>query len=110
MAQVQTFHIDAGSTFAQELVYTDDNGDLFDLEGYSATLQLRENIADEEPALDIDLDIDVETATLSWVISAEDSSTLTAPRYFYSIELYAPDETVTRLLEGSFKVSPEVVR
>jgi hypothetical protein len=110
MAQVQTFHIEAGATFAQELVYTDDDGELFDLEGYTATLQLRENIADEEPAIDMDLDIDVETATLSFTISATESSTLTAPRYFYAIELYAPDETVTRLLDGSFKVSPEVVR
>jgi hypothetical protein len=91
-------------------VYEDDNGDLFDLEGYSAIIQLREKISDAEPALDLELDIDLETSTLSFVISAEESSTLTAPRYFYAIELYAPDETVTRILQGSFKVSPEVVR
>lgn len=110
MAQVQTFHIDAGSTFTQQLVYTDDAGDLFDLDGYTATIQLRENIDSPEPALDIDLNIDVETATLSFAITAEQSATLTAPRYLYAIELYAPDDTVTRVLEGSFKVSPEVVR
>jgi hypothetical protein len=110
MAQIQTFHLDAGSTFTQQLVYTDDNGDLFDLTGYTATLQLRQEISSPTVALDIDLDIDVPTATLSFEITAEQSSTLTAPRYYYGIELYAPDETVTRVLEGSFKVSPEVVR
>jgi hypothetical protein len=110
LAQIQTFHIDAGSTFAQQLVYEDNNGELFDLEGYTAVIQLREQIADAEPTLDIDIDIDVATATLSFEITAEQSSELIAPRYFYAIELYAPDETVTRLLQGSFKVSPEVVR
>lgn len=110
MAQVQTFHIDAGSTFTQELEYTDDAGQWFDLSGYTSTLQLREKVSDPEPALTIELAIDVELATLTFEITAEQSATLTAPRYAYGIELYAPDGTVTRLLEGSFKVSPEVVR
>lgn len=110
MAQVQTFHIDAGSTFAQQLVYEDDNGELFDLEDYTAVLQLREKLSDVAPILDIDLDIDLPTATLSFVITPEQSSTLVAPRYFYGIELYAPDDSVTRILQGSFKVSPEVVK
>lgn len=110
MAQVQTFHVEAGATYSQEFVYRDDNGDLFDLAGYSARLQLRETPEDARPALDIELDIELETSTLSFELSAAQTSTLTAPRYKYAIELYAPDETVIRLLQGSFKVSPEVVR
>lgn len=110
MAQVQTFHVDAGATFQQEMVYKDDNGALFDLTGYTATLQLRETPEATEAALDIDLDIDVPTATITINLSATETSMLTSPRYAYGIELYAPDGTVTRLLEGSFKVSPEVVR
>ena len=109
MAQVQTFHIEAGANFATELVYTDNSGELFDLTDYSAKLQLRETLEDE-PALDIDLTVDVETARLLVDLAAEQTSSLTAPRYKYAIELYAPDGTVTRLLQGSFKVSPEVVR
>lgn len=109
MAQVQTFHIEAGATFATELVYTDTNGELFDLTDHTATLQLRETY-ESEPALDIDLDIDVPTARLSFQLSAEQTSSLIAPRYKYAIELYAPDGVVTRLLQGSFKVSPEAVR
>jgi hypothetical protein len=110
MAQVQTFHVEAGATFAQQLVYTDDNGDLFDLDGYSAKLQLRETIESSEPALDVDLAIDIETATLSFELDPEQTSSLTAPRYKYAIELTAPTGEVTRLLQGSFKVSPEAVR
>jgi hypothetical protein len=109
MAQVQTFHVDAGATFAQELTYTDDNGDLFDLTGYSAKLQLRETV-EAEAVLDLDLEIDVSTARLLLGLDAEQTSVLTAPRYAYAIELTAPDGSVTRLLHGSFKVSPEVVR
>lgn len=109
MAQVQTFHIEAGANFATELVYTDNSGELFDLTDYTATLQLRETLEDE-PALDIDLEVDVETARLLVNLDAEQTGSLVAPRYKYAIELYAPDGTVTRLLQGSFKVSPEVVR
>lgn len=109
MAQVQTFHVEAGATFAQQLTYTDDDGALFDLDGYTAKLQLRETF-ESEAALDIDLDIDVETATLSFELTPEETSSLTAPRYKYAVELTAPTGAVTRLLQGSFKVSPEAVR
>jgi hypothetical protein len=109
MAQVQTFHLDAGASFAQELTYSDDNGDLFDLTGCSARLQLRETL-EAEAVLDLDLEIDVPTARLIIDLDPEQTSTLTAPRYQYAIELTNADGSVTRLLHGSFKVSPEVVR
>lgn len=110
MAQVQTFHIEAGATFAQSFTYTDDDGELFDLTDYTAAFQARESIESEEPALDLILPIDVETATIALELSAAQTSTLTASRYKYAVELTAPDGTVTRLLQGSLKVSPEVVR
>lgn len=110
MAQVQTFHIEAGASFAQQLTYTDDNGDLFDLTGYVAAFQARESVESPEPVLDLILPIDVETATIALELSPEQTSSLTALRYKYAVELTAPDETVTRLLQGSLKVSPEVVR
>lgn len=106
MAQVQTFHIDAGTTFNQEITYTAAGS----LEGYTAIMQLRENIEDASPVLDLDLAIDVATSKIFIALSADQSSLLTADRYKYQIELYAPDGTVTRLLQGSFKVSAQVVR
>lgn len=109
MAQVQTFHVEAGATFLEELTYKDDSGELFDLTGYSARLQLREEL-DSPAAIDLDLNIDLVTSRLIIELSADDTANLTAPRYKYGLELYAPDGTVTRLLHGSFKVSPEVVR
>lgn len=110
MAQVQTFHIDAGATFAEELTYKGDDGELFDLTGFSARLQLRESVTADVAVLDLDLEIDVATSRVIIDITADQSSSLVLPRYSYAIELYAPDGTVTRLLQGSFKVSPEVVR
>lgn len=110
MAQVQTFHIDAGATFAEELTYKGDDGELFDLTGFTARLQLRESVTAETAVLDFDLDIDVATSRLIIGITAEQSSMLVLPRYSYAVELYAPNGDVTRLLQGSFKVSPEVVR
>jgi hypothetical protein len=109
MAAIYTFHLEAGTTFSREIEYTNDDGSVFDLTGYTALLQLRETPS-SDLALEVVPDIDVEQGLISFLISAEQSSTLVLPRYAYAIELTAPDETVTRLIEGSFKVSPEVVR
>ena len=109
MAQVQTFHVEAGATFLRELAYTENDGDEYDLTGYTARLQLRETI-ESAPALDLELGMNVEQGLIIIALSATQTAQLTAPRYKYAIELEAPDGTVTRMLQGSFKVDPEVVR
>lgn len=109
MAQVQTFHVEAGATFQRELKYTNEDGTDFDLTGYEARLQLRETI-ESPPALDLALALDIENSLVVISMTAQQTSTLTAARYKYAIELDAPDGTVIRMLQGSFKVDPEVVR
>jgi hypothetical protein len=104
-----TFHLEAGTTFTRTLEYTNPDGSLFDLTGFSALLQLRETPT-SPLALEIVPTLDVAASTIEFTITAAQSSALTLPRYAYAIELTAPDGTVSRLLQGSFKVSPEVVR
>jgi hypothetical protein len=108
-AQIVTFHLGAGTTFTRTLEYTNPDGTVFDLTGYSALMQLRETPS-SELALEIVPTLDVELGRIQFTISPEQSSALTLPRYAYAIELTAPDGQVSRLIQGSFKVSPEVVR
>ncbi len=103
-------HVEAGATFERSLVYTNDDGSLFDLTGYTAELQVRETVASAEPVITVEPDIDVETATISWTFTAEQTSDLTASSYVYAIELSKIDGYVIRLLEGFVIPSPEVVR
>ena len=110
MAARYKISIDAGATFQVQFEYTNPDGSLFDLTGYTAKMQIRETV--EGPLVkEIFPLIDVETATVSVELSAEETAELTAPEYVYAIEIYAPDQGPTiRLVEGGIDVSPEVVR
>jgi hypothetical protein len=103
-------YVEAGATFQRSLVYTNDDGSLFDLTGFTALLQVRETVKSTTVKLAVNPTIDVATATISWSFSASQTSTLTAPSYVYAMELTNSSGFVIRLLEGAVTVSPEVVR
>ena len=103
-------HVEAGATFERSLVYTNDDGSLFDLEGYTAELQVRLTPTSSTAVIELEPEIDVETATISWTFTAAQTALLTASSYVYAIELTREDGYVIRLLEGSVIPSPEVVR
>jgi hypothetical protein len=103
-------YVEAGATFERSLIYTNDDGLLFDLDGFTGELQVRESVTSDSVALAVTPTIDPETAAISWTFSAEQTSSLTLARYVYALELYGPDDLVIRLIEGAVTVSPEVVR
>jgi hypothetical protein len=110
MAIQLNLYVEAGATFDRSLVYRNPDKTLFDFTGYTAKLQVRETISSANAAITVIPEIDVEAATLTWRFSATQTSALTKSTYIYAMELYAPDETVIRLLEGQITVSPEVVK
>ena len=103
-------HVEAGATFERSLVYTNDDGSLFDLEDYTAELQVRLTPTSSTALITLEPEIDVETATISWEFTAEQTSSMTASSYVYAIELTRDDGYVIRLMEGFVIPSPEVVR
>lgn len=103
-------YVEAGATFTRSLVYTNDNGSLFDLDGFTGELQVRETVTSSTAALTVEPTIDTETSTISWEFTATQTSSLTEATYVYAMELYGPDDLVIRLIEGTVTVSPEVVR
>lgn len=111
MAAVYTLHIEAGATCTRQFEYTNEDGTLFDLTGWTALMQIRTAPEAEEVALEVVLDIDIPTAMLSFTISATDTSTLLLPEYVYAMELTnTVSGEVIRLLQGGVHVSAEVVR
>jgi hypothetical protein len=103
-------YVEAGATFERSLIYTNDDGSLFDLTGFTAELQVRESVTSDSVTLAVTPTIDPETAAISWTFSATQTASLTLARYVYALELYGPDDLVIRLIEGAVTVSPEVVR
>ncbi len=110
MAIQYNLHVEAGATFVRDLVYTNPDGTLFDLTGYTAKLQIRPSATSATKTLEVVPEIDVVTATVSFTFTAVQTAALTGS-YVYAIELYAPTGgVVIRLMEGAVIVSPEVVR
>jgi hypothetical protein len=103
-------YVEAGATFQRSLTYTNDDGSLFDLEDFTAALQVRQTVSSDEAVIDIEPFIDPEFATVSWEFTAEQTASLTATNYVWALELYGPDDLVIRLVEGAVTVSPEIVR
>lgn len=114
-----TLSIYQGQTFADVLTFEDAAGDLLDLTGKTARMQVREAI--ESTAVKISLTTENggitlggTAGTLTFLISAEDTSELSATydveQWVYDLEFVNADLTVERVLQGTVVVYPEVTR
>jgi len=101
-------HVEAGATYTRDIVYTNDDGSLFDLTGYSASMQIRPSVSSSTLTLAITPTINTTTSTVSFTLTAVQTAAL-AGSYVYAIEI-AKSPIVIRLMEGEVIVSPEVVR
>jgi hypothetical protein len=110
MAFTVNLYVEAGATFSREITYTNPDGTVFDLTGYTAELQVRATATSATAMITKVPDIDIETGKISWTFSATETSTLTASKYVWAMELTHTDGTVIRFVEGDITVSPEVVR
>lgn len=101
-----------GATFNKTLTWRIDEVTV-DLAGYTARMQVRENY--KSPAAKLDLTTENGGIVLgaegliTLEIDAATTAALKARDYVYDLELVTND-TVYRLLEGKFTVTPEVTR
>lgn len=101
-------HIQAGTTFALEFVYSNTDGTVPSLTGYTAKFQVRPTYSSATLTLETTPTIDVPTATVSLNLTPVQTALLTNG-FVYAIELSNQTNTF-RLVEGQLVVSPEVVR
>ncbi len=110
MAFTVNLYVEAGATFSREITYTNADGSVFDLTGYTAELQVRETAASASAVITKTPGINTTTGVVSWTFTATETALLTASKYVWAIELTHTDGTVLRFVEGDITVSPEVVR
>lgn len=105
--------IEQGATWELLLTWTIDDAPV-SLAGYSARMQARPNHKATALLLDLTegagITLGGEAGTITLALSDEETAALPAGNYVYDLELVSPDEDVTRLVEGSLKISPEVTR
>lgn len=104
--------IEQGATFSLSLSYQTADGRAVSLAGYTARMQLRTSYEAADPALTLTTEngrISLGTdGSIALTIPASITSTLTASGV-YDLELVSGD-VVTRLVQGTYSVSPEVTR
>lgn len=104
--------IDQGSDFAVSMVISED-GTVKNLTGFNVRAQMRssKNSTSVAAAFTCAITSPASSGTISMSLPAATSSSLTAGRYFYDLELYtASDATVTRLIQGDIDLTREVTR
>ena len=107
-----------GATFQRQVTWTDSARDAYNLTGYTARMQVRDNVSSNTIVIALSttagsggtITLGGTAGTVDLLIPAANTATLTAGQYVYDLELVSGGGVVTRLLEGNFKVTAEVTR
>jgi hypothetical protein len=105
---------DQGATFTRTVYWKDENGQPIDLTGYSARMQVRTQYTATTTTLNLvsptSISLGGGSGSVIIVVSATTMAAVAAGDYVYDLEMVASNNIVTRLLQGTFKVTPEVTR
>ena len=116
MAVTYNTVIDQGADWFINFTYKNPNGTPINLTGYSAALQVRTSPLAKTAVLTLTSPSDGITITaLTGLIevhaTAAQTAAITNGKYAYDIEITAPStNVVTRLVQGTIEVSPQVTR
>ena len=105
---------DQGSTLTRVLTWKNSNGTAVDLTNYTARMQVRTNYASNTALLSLTTEnggitLGGVAGTITLLATATATAALTADTYVYDLEMIT-GANVTRLVEGTFQVTPEVTR
>lgn len=113
MAGTLNLTLAQGSTWSVTLTYKDANGAAINLSGYSAAMQVRVSHAATSTVLSLTsgsgITLGGAAGTITISVTAIATAAIEAGTYVYDLELVT-GATVTRLIEGSLTVTPEVTR
>ena len=114
-AGIYNVTLEQGSTFTRTITYNEPGGSPVDLTGFTAAMDLRASYNSEDVIISLTTEngriaLGGVAGTIDLTIDAEDMTDLVAPADgVYDLELYTGG-TVTRLLQGSWTISPEATR
>lgn len=109
------FTIEQGATLDLPIFFKDGDGVALDYTGYTARMQVRQNVSSSAVLLELTTEngrliLDGPEGNLTLLVTAEDTADITWRKGVYDIEMVAPDDTVTRVLQGTITISLEVTR
>ena len=110
VAAIANLTMDQGATFSTVItVYQNDS--ILDLAGYSAAAQIRKSYSSSSStSFTTAIDSDTTTGKITLSLTSTQTAALEEGRYVYDVEITASDSTVTRPIQGTVTVRPNVTR
>lgn len=103
-------YLEQGASWARTLTISD-GASPKNLTGYTFRGQIRRRVTDVDPQESFNFSIvNAAAGTVNMFLSATETATIDAVNSVYDVEMVAPDSSVTRILEGTVFVSPNVTR
>ena len=105
---------DQGATFSRNLHWFDPDGTPKDITDYTARMQVRQRYVSTSTVLSLvspgDIALGGGSGTIVVTASATTMAAVASGEYVYDLEMVASNGVVTRLVQGTFTVRPEVTR
>jgi hypothetical protein len=105
---------DQGATFSRNLHWFDPDGTPKDITDYTARMQVRQRFVSTSTILSLvsptNITLGGGAGTIVVTASATAMTTIVPGEYRYDLEMVASNGVVTRLVQGTFTVRPEVTR
>ena len=108
MATKVNIVIDQGTTFNTDYTFTNDNDDPIDFSSYQGRSQIRK-AASSSTSYEFTVGLSND-GVVSLSMNAATTSTISAGRYLYDLEVVDSNGVVSRLVEGIVTVTPEITR
>ena len=112
MAALTNLLIEQGATFNSTISLFNSDDTVFDLTGHTAAGQIRKSYSSSSASatFTIAFSSDRTEGQITLSLTPTQTAALDEGRYVYDIETTASDSTVTRVLQGTVTVSPNVTR
>ena len=112
MAALTNLLSEQGATFTSTISLFNSDDTVFDLTGHTAAGQIRKSYSSSSASatFSISFSTDRTEGQITLSLTPTQTAALDEGRYVYDIETTASDSTVTRVLQGTVTVSPNVTR
>lgn len=104
------FTINQGETWAADLFVEDSDGNAFSLSGYTVASQLR-RLPASSGYYNITSNVTyAASGQITLSLTANETSAINYGEYMYDVEITSSGGDVTRILQGTITITPEITR
>lgn len=111
MAATANLFMDQGTSFSASVNVKDNDGNAFNLTGYTAYSQMRKSYSSSTAyTFTATIADDPTTGVITLAMPYTTTNSISEGRYVYDVEIVSSDSTITRVIEGIITVLPQVTK